>query len=103
MDAIEREKLVTTAVLSGNRNFEGRIHPNVRAAYLASPALGGGLCPGRVADASTSRREPPRRPTPEGHPVYLAGHLAARLHEIAAAIEGAYARDLFIDAVCRAV
>ncbi|MGI4941049.1 MAG: aconitate hydratase, partial [Janthinobacterium lividum] len=39
VDAIEREKLVTTAVLSGNRNFEGRIHPNVRAAYLASPAL----------------------------------------------------------------
>ncbi|MDM0109174.1 aconitate hydratase AcnA [Variovorax sp. J22R24] len=39
VEAIEREKLVGTAVLSGNRNFEGRIHPNVRAAYLGSPAL----------------------------------------------------------------
>ncbi|MEN9545169.1 MAG: aconitate hydratase 1 [Pseudomonadota bacterium] len=39
VEAIEREKLVATAVLSGNRNFEGRIHPNVRAAYLGSPAL----------------------------------------------------------------
>ena len=37
--AIERDGTIVTAVLSGNRNFEGRIHPNVRAAYLASPAL----------------------------------------------------------------
>jgi aconitate hydratase len=36
---IEAKKIVATAVLSGNRNFQGRIHPNVRAAYLASPAL----------------------------------------------------------------
>jgi len=39
VEAIESRKLVSTAVLSGNRNFQGRIHPNVRAAYLASPAL----------------------------------------------------------------
>jgi aconitate hydratase len=38
-DAIEADNRVATAVLSGNRNFQGRIHPNVRAAYLASPAL----------------------------------------------------------------
>jgi aconitate hydratase len=38
-EAIESSGLLATAVLSGNRNFEGRIHPNVRAAYLASPAL----------------------------------------------------------------
>ena len=38
-DAIQEGNLVTTAVLSGNRNFEGRIHPNVRANYLASPPL----------------------------------------------------------------
>ena len=37
--AIEGGKLVAVAVLSGNRNFEGRIHPNVRANYLASPPL----------------------------------------------------------------
>ncbi|MCU0504595.1 MAG: aconitate hydratase AcnA [Chloroflexi bacterium] len=37
--AIEDGELVVSAVLSGNRNFEGRIHPLVRAAYLASPPL----------------------------------------------------------------
>ena len=37
--AIEREGLVVASVLSGNRNFEGRIHPEVRANYLASPPL----------------------------------------------------------------
>lgn len=37
--AVEREDLLVAAVLSGNRNFEGRIHPAVRAAYLASPPL----------------------------------------------------------------
>jgi aconitate hydratase len=38
-EAIEDQGLVVAAVLSGNRNFEGRIHPLVRAAYLASPPL----------------------------------------------------------------
>ncbi len=36
---IQKEKLVVAAVLSGNRNFEGRINPLVRANYLASPPL----------------------------------------------------------------
>ena len=38
-DAITSGDLVTAAVLSGNRNFEGRVHPQVRANYLASPML----------------------------------------------------------------
>jgi len=38
-DAITSADLVTAAVLSGNRNFEGRVHPQVRANYLASPML----------------------------------------------------------------
>ncbi|VDK44584.1 unnamed protein product [Cylicostephanus goldi] len=37
--SIEKENLVVAGVLSGNRNFEGRIHPLVRANYLASPPL----------------------------------------------------------------
>lgn len=37
--AIEKNNLVCCGVLSGNRNFEGRIHPNTRANYLASPLL----------------------------------------------------------------
>lgn len=38
-NAIEQNDLVCCGVLSGNRNFEGRIHPNTRANYLASPLL----------------------------------------------------------------
>ncbi len=38
-DAITQHGLVTAAVLSGNRNFEARVHPLVRASYLASPML----------------------------------------------------------------
>ncbi len=38
-DAIQQHDLVVVAVLSGNRNFDGRIHPLVRGSYLASPPL----------------------------------------------------------------
>jgi len=37
--AVTKEKLTVAAVLSGNRNFEGRVNPQVRANYLASPPL----------------------------------------------------------------
>jgi aconitate hydratase len=37
--AVDEEDLNVVAVLSGNRNFEGRVHPQVRASYLASPPL----------------------------------------------------------------
>src|SRR5688500_9178832 len=39
VEEIHAEGLVVSSVLSGNRNFEGRIHPEVRANYLASPPL----------------------------------------------------------------
>ena len=38
-DAINKNDLVCAAVLSGNRNFEARIHPNIKANFLASPPL----------------------------------------------------------------
>ena len=38
-EAVTQNQLVAAAVLSGNRNFEGRVHPQVRANYLASPPL----------------------------------------------------------------
>src|SRR6201991_1078118 len=38
-DAITKNAIVAAAVLSGNRNFEARIHPNIRANFLASPPL----------------------------------------------------------------
>ncbi|XP_055383935.1 cytoplasmic aconitate hydratase [Condylostylus longicornis] len=39
VNTIEKNGLVCCSVLSGNRNFEGRVHPNTRANYLASPLL----------------------------------------------------------------
>jgi aconitate hydratase len=39
VDAVEGNRLTVASVLSGNRNFEGRVHANVRANYLASPPL----------------------------------------------------------------
>ena len=39
VNAIEKENLYTVSVLSGNRNFEGRISPNIKANFLASPPL----------------------------------------------------------------
>lgn len=38
-EAVNQGELVAAAVLSGNRNFEGRVHPQVKANYLASPPL----------------------------------------------------------------
>jgi aconitate hydratase len=61
--------LSVAAVLSGNRNFEGRIHPQVRAAYLASPPLVVAF-----ALAGTVRRDITTEPLGldrDGKPVYL--------------------------------
>ena len=38
-DAIKDKDLCVASVLSGNRNFEGRVHPLTKANYLASPPL----------------------------------------------------------------
>jgi aconitate hydratase len=38
-DAVDKDDLIVSSVLSGNRNFEGRIHPQVKANWLASPPL----------------------------------------------------------------
>ena len=38
-ETVRAKDLVAAAVLSGNRNFEGRVNPDVRANYLASPPL----------------------------------------------------------------
>merc|ERR1712032_1305222 len=38
-DCVIENDMVASAVLSGNRNFEGRVHPHTRANYLASPPL----------------------------------------------------------------
>jgi aconitate hydratase len=68
-DAIEDNKLVAVSVLSGNRNFEGRVHPNVRANYLASPPLvvAYALLGTMTQDIATA----PLGTGTDGQPVYL--------------------------------
>jgi aconitate hydratase len=68
--AVEEGDLVVAAVLSGNRNFEGRIHPLARAAYLASPPLVVAFAlAGRVDLDLTSE---PLGIDDDGRPVFLA-------------------------------
>jgi len=68
-EAIEQGDLVAVAVLSGNRNFEGRINPEVRANYLASPPLvvAYALAGTMDIDLLTERLGI----DPQGRPVYL--------------------------------
>jgi aconitate hydratase len=69
VDAIENNKLVAASVLSGNRNFEGRVHANVRANYLASPPL-----VVAYALAGTITKDITKEPIgtgSDGQPVYL--------------------------------
>jgi aconitate hydratase len=61
--------LVVAAVLSGNRNFEGRIHPQVRAGYLASPPLVVAYALAGTVDIDLTSE--PIGHDPIGQPVYL--------------------------------
>jgi aconitate hydratase len=68
-EAIKQENLVAAAVLSGNRNFEGRINPVVRANYLASPPLVVAYAVAGSMDVDLARE--PIGQDHDGHPVYL--------------------------------
>ncbi|WP_137937937.1 aconitate hydratase AcnA [Chitinivorax sp. B] len=68
-EAITGHDLVCAAVLSGNRNFEARIHPNLRANFLASPPLVVAFAiAGRV---NINLDQEPLGTSKEGQPVYL--------------------------------
>jgi aconitate hydratase len=66
---IDEHSLVTAAVLSGNRNFEARVHPQVRANYLASPMLVVAFALAGRVDVDLSRE--PLGTGSNGRPVYL--------------------------------
>jgi aconitate hydratase len=90
--AIAESDLVATAVLSGNRNFEARIHPEVKANYLASPPL-------VVAYALAGRMDidlttEPIGQDPDGHDVYLR-ELWPSSEEIDETIAGSVSGELF--------
>lgn len=67
--AISGSNLVAAAVLSGNRNFEGRVHPFVRANYLASPPLVVAYALAGTVDINLVQE--PIGVDPDGKPVYL--------------------------------
>jgi aconitate hydratase len=66
---IDEHALVTAAVLSGNRNFEARVHPQVRANYLMSPMLVVAFALAGRADIDLNRE--PVGTGRDGKPVYL--------------------------------
>jgi aconitate hydratase len=68
--AVQDGDLSVVAVLSGNRNFEGRIHPLVRASYLASPPLV--VAYALAGHVGTDLSAEPLGARPDGTPVYLA-------------------------------
>ncbi len=68
-EAIQRDDLVAVAVLSGNRNFEGRINADVRANYLASPPLVVAYALAGTMDIDLQTE--PLGVDPAGRPVYL--------------------------------
>ena len=91
-EAIQKEKLVVAAVLSGNRNFEGRVHALVRANYLASPPL-------VVAYALAGRMDIDLTSEPlgvdsAGRPVYLRDIWPA-VEEVREAVNRAVRAELF--------
>ncbi len=90
--AVRSQNLVVGAVLSGNRNFEGRVHPQVRANYLASPPLVVGY-----ALAGTLRKDLTREPLGEdrdGKPVYLR-ELWPTSTEIQSTVRSALSPEMF--------
>ena len=92
VDAIENENLLVCAVLSGNRNFEGRVHQYVKANYLASPPL---VVAYAIAGTMThDMANDPLGEDADGNPVYLRDIWPSNA-EISAALETALTPDMF--------
>jgi len=91
--AIVENNLIVAAVLSGNRNFEGRIHPLVKANYLASPALVVAYALAGTVDIDLTA-EPLGRDG-SGRPVYLKDIWPADA-EIDAVLRQCISRDMFV-------
>ncbi len=93
-DAMQAHDLVGAAVLSGNRNFEGRIHPLARASYLASPPLVVAFAIAGTIDIDLTKD--PLGHDPNGDPVYLRDVWPSNA-EIRNAIAQAVGPDLFAE------
>ena len=90
--AITDEQLVVSSVISGNRNFEGRVHAQVRASYLASPPLvvAYALAGSVTIDLTTE----PLGTGSDGNPVYLKDIWPSR-QEVEEVLAGCIDREMF--------
>jgi len=93
-EAIQAQDLVAVAVLSGNRNFEGRIHPLVRASYLASPPLVVAFA--LAGTVTIDLTKDPLGTDRAGRPVFLRD-LWPRRDEIRSVIRSAVSVELFAE------
>ncbi len=91
-DAVEENGLVVAAVLSGNRNFEGRIHAQVRASFLASPPLVVAYALAGSVDIDLT--SDPVGYDPNGDPVYLKD-IWPSAEEVNEALVSAVAPEMF--------
>jgi aconitate hydratase len=91
--AINDNDLAVTAVLSGNRNFEGRISPDVKMNYLASPPLVVAYAIAGTMDIDILNDS--LATDPEGNPVYLRD-LWPSTAEVDEVLTGAVTQDMFI-------
>jgi aconitate hydratase len=90
--AISEGDLVATSVLSGNRNFEGRISPDVRANYLASPPLVAAYAIAGTMDIDLATQ--PLGKDQDGNDVYLKDIWPSQ-KEIAEMVEATVTREAF--------
>jgi len=79
-EAVVKNDLVCAAVLSGNRNFEARIHPNIRANFLASPPLV--VAYALAGSVLADMKNEPLGKSKDGQDVYI-GHIWPSADEIA--------------------
>ena len=91
-EAVNEHDLVVAAVLSGNRNFEGRINPDVRANYLASPPLVVAYALAGTVDKDLGNE--PLGYGKGGEPVYLRDIWPSQ-EEVAREIEGALDPEIY--------
>ncbi|WP_052888385.1 aconitate hydratase AcnA [Thermogemmatispora carboxidivorans] len=91
-EAVQANDLVVAAVLSGNRNFEGRIHPQVRASFLASPPLVVAYALAGTVDIDLTKD--PIGYDANGEPVYLR-EIWPSQEEINAVVSRAISPELF--------
>ena len=90
--AVKKHSLNVAAVLSGNRNFEGRIHPLVRSSYLASPPLVVAYALAGTVDMDMTKE--PVGFDRDGNPVHL-HELWPSLEEVNKVIEEAVQVDMY--------